>query len=148
MSNYPKWWDTTITVYNKFQDTITNIIKWYRTVINNCFWKYTNNKVTINDTVLESNTICCRIPEDSRYLEKFKWEQIPNDSMNNYFTLGVGDILIKGDVDDEIDEYKNGKRSSDITKKYKAQQGCMIIEAMSDNSGTSRNNKHYYVSGI
>lgn len=148
MNNFPKWWDTTITVYNKFQDPQTDIIKWYRTVVDNCFWKYSDNKVVINNTILDSNKIVCRIPKDDRYLPRYEWENKPNDTMKDYFTLGVGDIVVKGLIEEDIDEYVSGKHSTDLINKFKKLQGCMIIEAMSDNSGTMRNNKHYYISGI
>lgn len=37
MNSYPIWWDTDLTIYNKFTDPQTQLIKWYRTVLTNCF---------------------------------------------------------------------------------------------------------------
>ena len=68
MSDYPIWWDTTLTVYNKFEDPQTQVISWYRTVIDNCFWKYTGDKINIGETVLETNNIICRIPENDLFV--------------------------------------------------------------------------------
>ena len=148
MSNYPKWWDTTVTIYNQYEDPQTNIVKWYRTVVHDCFWKYTGNKINIGDTILESNSIKCRIRKDPRYLARYEWEQKSETEKANFFTLGVNDIIVQGRCEREINEYEAGKRSSDLIKIYKALQGCMIIEAMSDNSGDPRNNPHYLVTGI
>lgn len=148
MNNYPKWWDTTVTVYNKFTDTQTQVVTWYKTIINGCFWKDTGNKVTINNVVLETNNIICRIRKDPKFLERSEWVALPNDEMGNYFTLSPGDIIIRGSVDEDIDEYKSGKRATDLTKKYKALQGCMEIQAVTNNTGGGRGNEHYHVTGI
>lgn len=149
MSNhYPSWWDTTITIYNKFQDPVTNLVTWHRFVIKNCFWKYSGNKVVIDKVVLDTKNIICRIPVQESYLSKHLWIDVPNDKMSNYFTLGVGDIIVKDEVTDEINEYQSGSRSSDLLKKYKMLQGCLQIEEFSDNTGGGRGNEHYYVRGI
>jgi hypothetical protein len=68
--------------------------------------------------------------------------------MSDFFTLGTGDIIVKGEVDDEIDEYTSKKRSTDLVAKYKALQGCMQIEEVAINVGAGRCNEHYYVKGI
>ena len=148
MNQYPVWWDTTLTIYNKYEDAQTNVVTWFRKTIDNCFWKYSNNKVTINDTVLDSNNVICRIPENELFKEKYEWLQLPNDEMGNYFTLGQGDIIVKGDVNFEIDEYTKGQRSTDLLARYKALQGCMQIEQFSVNVGAGRCDPHYYIAGI
>lgn len=145
---YPPWWDTTITLYNKFVDPQTNIVRWYRHVINGAFWKYTGNKVVIDKTVLETNDIICRIRKDELFKSKFDWIKLPNDEMPNYFTLAPEDIIIKGEVDDEIDEYQSGKRATDLKKKYKGLQGCLEIQQWADNTGDTRGIEHYYVKGL
>lgn len=148
MNNYPSWWNTTITVYNKFEDPQTQLVTWYRQVIDGCFWKYSGNKVVVGNTVLETKDIICRIRIDNRFLEKHEWIAIPNDRMSNYFTLSQGDIIVKGEVDDEINEYQSGQRSSDLKTKYKSLQGCLEIQEWSNNTGGGRGNEHYYVKGI
>lgn len=148
MTNYPVWWDTTITIFNKNEDLQTHVIKWYKTVVHGVFWKYVQDKMTIGETTLETKKIICRIREDEKFLEKYQWIDIPNDQMENYFTLGLGDIIIRGKVDDEIDEYTDGKRSTDIVEKYKALQGCMEIEGVSINVGRGRCNPHYLAEGL
>ena len=149
MSNiYPVWWDTTVTVYNKFKDPQTKLVIWYSTVVTGAFWKYIGEKITIGQTVLDTNTIICRIRKDDRFLEKYQWEQQPNDKMSKYFTLGKGDIIIKGEVTDVVNEYQTGHRSTDLIAKYKDLQGCMSIEETAINIGAGRCNEHYLVKGI
>jgi len=147
MSSYPAWWDTTLTVYNKFEDKLTNKITWYRTVLTDCFWKYTGNKVTVNDVVLETNNTIARIPESENFREKYVWVDLPADQKEQYFTLGEGDIVINGEVTDEINEYQKGHRSSDLISKYKPLRGCIEVEAVAINVGTMRVNPHYWVRG-
>ena len=145
---YPPWWDTTLTIFNKYEDSQTHVVTWYKHTIDNCFWKYTGNKLTIDQVTLDTNRIVCRIPKSAKFKEKFEWVQVPNDKMSKFFTLGVGDIIVKGKVDDEINEYQANKRSSDLLGKYKALQGCMEVEAVAINVGNGRCSEHYYVQGI
>lgn len=149
MSNvYPAWWDTTLTIYNKFEDAQTRVVSWYKQTLLNCFWKYVGNEITIADVTLQTNNIICRIPKNEAFLEKYQWLELPNDQKANFFTIGAGDIIIKGDVSDIIDEYTAGHRSTDVLKKYKALQGCMEVERVTINTGAGRCSEHYYVIGV
>lgn len=148
MSNYPIWWDTNLTIYNKFEDPQTHVISWFRFTVDNCFWRYVGDKVNINDIVLETNNIIARIPKNEAFLEKHIWVTKPNDQMARYFTLAPGDIIVKGIVTDVINEYASGQRSSDLLAKYKQLQGCMEVQEVAINTGLGRNNEHYFVKGI
>lgn len=145
---YPPWWETTITLYNRYDDPQTHVVRWFRHVINGTFWKYTGNKVTINKVTLETDDTTCRIRKDDKFLERHIWINKPNYEMENYFTLGVGDIIIKGEVEDIIDEYTSGIRSNDIEKKYKNLQGCIRIKEVAINVGSSKCSEHYFVKGV
>ena len=145
---YPEWWETTVTIFNKFKDPHTKVVRWYKTVVEGVFWKYVGDKVTIGKTVLETNNIICRIRKDEKFLEKYQWVQMPNDEMENYYTLARGDIIVKGEVDDNINEYEAGSRSTDLIAKYKELQGCMSIEEIAINVGAGRCNEHYFVKGV
>lgn len=148
MNNYPSWWNTTITVYNKYTDPQTQLVRWYRHKVDGAFWKYSGNKVVVGSTVLETKDIICRIRKDDAFKEKHEWINIPNDEMSQYFTLAQGDIIVKGEVDDEINEYTSGTRSTDLKKKYKNLQGCLEIQEWANNTGGGRGNEHYYVKGL
>lgn len=146
MSNYPEWWDTTVTVFNKYEDPATRKITWHKTVLHNCFWKYTGNKIVVGETALDTNTTLCRVPLNDAFLEKYQWNELEDKSQ--HFTFGAGDMLIKGEVQDEIDEYASGSRSSDVLAKYKKLQGCMVIDKCAINTGLGRGLEHYYVKGV
>lgn len=145
--NYPQWWDTTLTIYNRYEDKMTQVVIWFRHTVENCFWKYTGNTVNIGQTILATKDIICRIPEQEDFLERYQWEQLPNDEMSDYFTISPEDIIVKGNVDDVIDEYTKGHRSTDLLEKYKRLQGCMQVEEVALNVGGGRNEPHYYVKG-
>ena len=144
---YPQWWNTTVTIYNKYVDTQTDLVSWFRHTVDGCFWKYAGNTVNIGQTILETKDIVCRIPEQEDFLERYQWENLPNDEMDNYFSLAPEDIIVKGEVEDEIDEYTKGHRSTDLLEKDKRLQGCVEIEQVAINVGGGRNNPHYYVKG-
>lgn len=147
MNDYPAWWDTTVTVYNKYTDPLTNAIRWYRHVIDGCFWKNVQD-ITLSDTAqILSNNVICRIRKDDKYLPRGKWKDMPNDLMGAYFTLGKADIIVQGEVDDVIDETVKGHRATDLIAKYKDTQDCIAVKTFSDNSGKARNMPHYYVTG-
>lgn len=147
---YPRWWDTTITIYNRYEDPQTKVITWFRNTVNGCFWKYLYDKVVVGQTVLESNKTICRIRKDSKFREAHIYKELPNDQKPNYFTLAQGDIVIKGEVTDEIDEYTRGHYSTDLIKKYKKLQGCIEINHVAINSdgGRAGMSEHYLVEGI
>ena len=144
---YPLWWETTVTIYNKFLDVQTDVITWYRTVVSDCFWKLDGTQVAIGNTVLNAKSTICRIPKDSRFLERQDWQTIPNDQRSQYFTIGRGDIIIKGEITDVIDEYSAGHRSTDLLAKYTELQGCLEVSEFTINVGRGRNNEHYFVRG-
>lgn len=146
-AGYPIWWDTTVTIYNKYTDSQTLIVRWFRSVVTDCYWHLEGSTVTVGGVTLDAKSIICRIPKDDRFLEKQDWVKQPNDDMGNYFTLAPGDIIVKGECLDEIDEYTSGHRSTDLLNKYKDYQACMQITESANNTGIGRNNEHYFARG-
>lgn len=148
MSNYPTWWDTTITVYSKHTDTATSIVKWYKVVIPNCFWKRVGSKTTVKDIQIDTESVTCRIPKNSNFVEPFNWIDMADSELTDMFTLQQGDIIIKGECEFEINEYKAGQRSTDLIAKYRKIQGCMEIKDVAINTMTGMLNPHYNVRGL
>ena len=144
---YPIWWNQNITVYNKYEDNTTQIVTWYRTNLSKCFWKNNIQKVTLGQETLETNSIICRVPKNDAFMEKYLWLQLSDEEKSNYFTFGEGDIIIKGNVNDTIDEYIKGIRSSDLKIKYK-DLGCLEVNNISVNTGEGVGMEHYLVRGI
>lgn len=146
---YPQWWNTTITIYCKYIDPETDVTTWYRYVVTDCFWKYTGERTMVDSVELSTSSVICRIPESEKYLSKYLWYSLSDDEKNTKFTIGREDIIIPGIVTDTVHEYNSelGIKSTDLLTKYSQLQGCMIVEAVSENIGGGRNNSHYYVQG-
>lgn len=148
MNNYPEWWNHTVTVYNKYEDSQTRAVTWYKTVLHNCFWQESEDKLSVGETIIKTNSTKCRVPVNTKFKERFEWEQLSVADKTNYFTLGTGDIIVLGEVDDIVDEYSSGHRSSDLLNKHKKMRGCMVINKCSINTGPGRGCEHYYVKGV
>ena len=146
-SVYPVWWDTAITVFNKFMDPDTNEITWYRTYIDGCFWNDTSIQSTAGQIVHDTNNVILRIPQDNRFKEYAEWVNTKSDERNNYFTLHQGDIIVKGHVEDVINDYQAGVRSSDLISKYKELYLCLTVDTWKNNTGIGRVAPHYFVGG-
>lgn len=146
MNNYPAWWADTITVYNKYVDPQTRVVKWYRRVLTDCFWKFAHERVIVKNVVIETDTTKCRIPKNEDFLQAGVWKKLPNDELSSKFTLAIGDIIIHGEVDDVIDEYVSGSRASDLLTRYK-DTGCFTIDSVTIDVHESRCAEHYYVKG-
>lgn len=147
MNTYPSWWDTTITLYNKFINPDTKEIEWFSHVIENCFYKHTLEKITVGNTTIASDTTVCRIRVNDLFINKTDWNQLTGDQKKEQFTLAVGDIIVAGKVDFDVDEYKKDQRSSDLVNTYKEWPGCFTIESVNINVGGGRGNEHYHVRG-
>lgn len=126
---------------------MTSVITWYKHTIDGCFWKYVGDKISLNGTILETNNVVCRIPKRADFIEKYKWLDLPSDEKSNYFTIGREDIIVNGEVDDDIDEYLATHRSTDLIAKYKDLQGCMVVDKFAINTEGGRCQEHYYVKG-
>lgn len=148
MNNYPAWWNQSVTVFNKYEDPTTRRITWYKQVLSGCFWKYTENELKIGETVLQSAVTLCRVPVNALFKERYEWEQSTEAERGEYFTFGPGDILVKGEVDEVIDEYTTGRRSSDLLTKYRKLQGCMVVQKCATNTGDGRGQEHYLIKGV
>ncbi len=144
MNKLPTWWNAEITIFNKYEDT-DGIITWYKTSINNCFWKNTFTKAKVNQVEIDTDTVTCRIPSTCKFIDKISWNEL--DDKSSKFTLASGDIIILGKVDDVINEYEKGKRSSDLVSKY-SPKGCMIISNVSIDTWSGSSLSHYYVVGV
>lgn len=138
------FWNKTITLYNKHEDEQTGLIKWYKHILTDCFYKVTNNVVSVGGVQLQTDDNIIRIPEQANYLPPYKWLQVPNDKKGQAMTLQSGDLIFLGDVSEEIDEYTSGKRSTDIIKKYSA-LGSVFVKSVNINNLIP--GAHYLVRG-
>jgi len=138
------FWNKTITLYNKSEDILTGVVTWNRHVLYNCFVKRTNGETNAGNVRFQTDGTVIRIPEQSNFVPQYEWLSLPNDRMKEAMTLQTGDLIILGAVSDDIDEYTDGQRSTDITAKYAA-LGSVYVSSV--NINTDLPNKHYLVKG-
>ena len=136
------FWNKTITLYNKSEDIQTGVISWNRHVLYNCFVKRTNSKINVGNVQLQTDNTIIRILEQSNFILPYEWQNLPNDRMKETITLQAGDLIILGDVSDDIDEYTGGQRSTDIIAKYSV-LGSVFVSSVNINADLP--NKHYLV---
>lgn len=149
---YPAWWESTITVYNKYIDPITRAVSWYPTTLRNCFWAYASLvsasmylKLSYLGIREATNTVICRVPKNEKFLEPGEWKESQNKG--DFFTFSQGDIIVRGEVTETINEYVDGSRSTDFIKKHKDLGNCIQINQLQVNVGTGRCLEHYYITG-
>lgn len=129
----------TITLYNKFAEKVNGKTKtvWNKTVLKNCFFG-TEKATQLNGENLSMvNSFICRIPENVNFTEYYNGE-------TDKFTLKPDDIIVKGEVSDEIKDIQ-GQRASDLLQKYKG--FCFTVKAVSINTKLPFS-KHYRASGV
>lgn len=137
-------WDKTITLYNRYEDELTGVVRWYRHRLCGCFYKRTNSTVNVGGVQLQTDGTIVRIPVQSGYLPPYVWNMQTNDRRGTQMTLQSGDLIFLGDISEEIDEYSNGKRANDLISKYNA-LGSIFVKSV--NVNTSLPGKHYLVKG-
>ena len=147
MNKFPIWWNSTVTLYNRYEDPVTQVVTWYRSILTDCFWKINTNSVYENNniSVTYGNEIICRIPKNENYLNPYLWKRLDAEHRISKFTLQTGDILVNGELTDDINEYVKGQRSTDLVDRYK-DLGVIRIETVADNSDVVRNLPHYLAS--
>lgn len=135
-------WSKTITLYNRHEDAQTGEIAWYRHIIRHCFIKNGRTAVYGSNSVKSESKNVLRIPKQKNYMSPDQWLSFADKT--NRLTLQLGDIIIFGEVSDTVDEYTQGKRSSDLISKYNY-LGAMMIEYILINTAMAK--PHYHVEG-
>lgn len=146
-AKYPRWWDRRITLFIKYIDPETDIVTWYRKVINNCFFKETVTRTSSGNTITQKAESILRIPETPLYKDPATWHAMGESERKSYFTLKSDDVVIAAEVFDIPDEYTAGKRMSEFLEKYKKLYPCFEIDVVNINVGTGRGIPHYHVGG-
>jgi hypothetical protein len=129
----------TITLYNRYVDKSGDkaLTIWHRTVLHDCF--FTTEAVTqLSGTSLSiADSYICRIPEDSRYTDDYK-------GIDGTFTLKPDDVIVCGEVDDNISDFK-GSRISDLLQKYAGRS--FTVKSVSINTHLPYA-RHYRAKGV
>ena len=125
----------TVTVFNKYK-TVGKENAWKRTVLKNCYFGAETTKNLNGNVLSNENSFICRVPKNKAYTNKFNGE-------SDKFTLAPGDVIVKGNVSDEIKDV-SGNRITDLLQRYKGE--AFTIKSFSDNT-LLKYKPHYRVRG-
>lgn len=142
-------WSHTITVYNKKIDAKNKCVKWYMTVLENCFYAtnidaqkrgggfqaYSSDERAQH----EVPKVIVRIPYQRKYKPPKEWELYPDG-----FTLKPDDLIFLGTVYETISDEK-GHRVNDILDRYGL--NAMVVKVVRDNIHKSDYIKHIHAEG-
>jgi hypothetical protein len=102
--------ETSITLYNKYRDSVTKKDAYTKTVIKNATWHghiestMTTNEVTKTEVNM-AKLINIRIPiynndfGGKTYIEEKAWNRLSDADRSKYFTMQQGDRVVKGECD-------------------------------------------------
>lgn len=95
---------------------------------------------------METKDVICRIPKQANYVTLETWKTLKD--FTDTFTLRNGDVIILGEVTDEVDEYTKGKHMTDVLNKYKEINRAIQIESFTEDIGNGLCAEHYKILGI
>lgn len=138
-------YNQTITLYNCLKgadnpDGTADI--WYRTVIEECFFKCLQSKVSQGTTVSMGGAYSARIPASTKYKPYREWCALPAASRGQYFTGHVDDVIILGTSSEVIGNTSPNTAPQALTRN---KPNSFKVTAFSDNSGAIQ--LHYRFGG-
>lgn len=95
----------TITLYNRYcgkDEYGKTLTIWVRHIVESCCFGKSDKAITVGNVTIGSDDCIVQIPEDSDYLEPWEWASLPDEKLAGHFTVNVGDVVIGGEVADEI----------------------------------------------
>lgn len=128
----------TITLYHKWTrlnpETNKNETSWVRFVLKDCCFVMQDVKTLSDMTLKQASSYTVRIPQNDDFVEYYA---------GTGFSVAPDDIVIKGEVNDEVRE-EQGYRTSDLLKKYKP--FCFTVKTFADDTKI-QNGAHYKITG-
>ena len=89
-----------------------------------------------------ANAYTTRIPESLSYKPYFEWSRLSTRERSRYFTLGLNDIVVKGECMEDITG-ASPYTAAELLKRHKPD--AFVITAVSDN--TSHKQAGHYRAG-
>lgn len=127
-----------ITVYNKYYDLVSDTHKYQRTVIKGVNWQGRRNGSVSDKGLLLADSTLVFIDKLDNYVSPKRFMKLKPTDREKYFTLAIGDKIVKGEVDFEITGVKPF-RLSDLENEFDD-----VIDIKSVNELSS----HFEVEGV
>ena len=122
-------WNEAITLYHRTESKDSNgktVTTWTKTSLSNCFYgRKLRQKLSADMEIVSNNLNVARIPVTS---------------ISSGFSIGKGDIIVKGTVSDTLASNDSGKALRD---KYFG--SCFMVNVVTDNTKLQRS-AHWYAS--
>lgn len=121
-----------ITIYNSYIDKITRFKAYIPTKISGVSWYGSLEAAVTADGLIGADKYTIRIPTDAqiesskKYLSPKAYAAQPNDQKSKYWTIGEGDCIVKGFVDDIGSDAKPDK----LEEKY---DNVVTVISVTDN---------------
>ncbi len=96
-----------ITVYNKYYDPYNDMYKYQRTVIKGVNWQSKRIGTVSDKGLLLADSTLIFIDKLDNYISPKRFAKLESIEREKYFTLTIGDKIVKGEVDFEIIGIKN-----------------------------------------
>lgn len=95
-----------ITIYNKYYDKVNDIDRYQRTIIKGVNWQDKRNATVSDKGLLRADSVLIFLDindvENKIYISPKRFNKLQDAERFNYFTLGLKDKVVKGEVDFEI----------------------------------------------
>lgn len=98
-----------LTIYAQWANPATQCMEYKRSCIEGVSW-YSQQKTNVVNNAIESADVYkIRIPEESvqlegkEYIAPEEYRVLTTDRVDSYWTIGTGDLFVKGIVTDEIE---------------------------------------------
>jgi hypothetical protein len=129
--------NTSMTIYNRYVDPITRLDKWQRHNLNFVYWDASSG-VSISKGMSQNSNVDVYIPTNMNYMTYYTYPI--NFKLNpvGYWTIQNGDIIVKGNITDEI------TKASDLERKY---NNVYTVQNVTENFYGSPNMQHVYIRG-
>lgn len=96
-----------ITVYNKYYDPYNDMYKYQRVVIKGVNWQSKRTGTVSDKGLLLADSTLIFIDKLDNYISPKRFAKLESIEREKYFTLTIGDKIVKGEVDFEIIGIKN-----------------------------------------
>ncbi|SQB99869.1 DUF6751 family protein [Clostridium paraputrificum] len=106
-----------ITLYNKYYDKENDVDRYQRVVIREVNWQGKRNATVGDKGLNRDDSILIFIDKIPGYVSPKRFAKLTNEERPNYFTFGVNDIIVKGEIDFEITGLKPNS-IADLEREY------------------------------
>lgn len=95
-----------ITVYNKYYDKTLERDCYKRTVIENVDWQEKQEGSIQDKGLVVDSSVKIFVDKLDNYISPKSFRRLGPEERKKYFTLDIGDLIVKGDIDFEITSQK------------------------------------------